>query len=73
MNRKQRGLALVTASLPLACAVCGNARTVQLVRYTDVPQVGAVKVNCPHCSNHGHPIPIIVLPMRVDQLKGDVA
>lgn len=68
--RWQRGLALVTASLPQVCAVCGNTRNVHLVSYGDLHDVG--NVNCPHCNNHGLPVPILTLPMRHDQPK-DVA
>lgn len=70
-RRPLGGRSLTVASLPLACAVCGGARSVRLVALAGMR--GAGSVACPHCSGGAHgPIPILILPMHDDTPK-DVA
>lgn len=62
---------LVLLSAPTFCAVCADARRVQLIGLPGMRGGGPVR--CPHCSNTPRPIPILTLPMRQDIPRGSAA
>jgi hypothetical protein len=63
--RGQRSLVL--ASLPSQCAVCQDARQVQMAAPGD--ELSRHTAACPHCST-GAPIPIYIYPMRDETPRG---